>query len=239
MHFARFTILLIFTILMVGCASQTSEVQTAVYVPVPTDNQGQSAETPAVSELPRQLADIVPFANRIEWPQMPESVETSAFNMDSGADDHVWVEGKGYFKGTLDEIYADFIDPLVIGPIHMTKDIVRDQFVETGNKTSYVMHVKMKYIMTIEFDLSVTIEKIYDGDQYVGLMYTSQKIAGTRFIEKISDTILVKKVDDSRFSVEFSSINVATMDKEKEAREHLEVLFEYWKNRTNQTNQTP
>lgn len=237
MHSARCILPFILTALMIGCASQTPDVQSAA-VSVP-DTAPSAEQLSAIPEKPRQIAEIAPFANRIEWPQTPESPDMPAFNMDSGADDQVWVEGKGYFKGTLDEVYADFIDPLIIGPIHLTKNIVRDQFIETEYKTSYVMHVKMKYIMTIEFDLSVTIEKIYDGDQYIGLLYKSEKTAGTRFIETISDTILVKKLDDDRFSVEFSSINIATMDKEDEAREHLEVLFEYWKNKPQQPMQTP
>lgn len=231
MHTPRIAIPFVFAALMVGCATQTPEIQTIVDLPASDTAQTDATEIQAEAAPVRQIADIAPFANRIEWPSLSEAAKAPVYQLKSGADGQVWVEGKGYFKNHLDGIYADFIDPLVIGPIHMTKNIVRDQFVESENKTSYVMHVKMKYIMTIEFDLSITVEKLYDGDQYVGLLYQSQKIAGTRFIETISDTILVKKVDDNFVSVEFSSINVATMDKEKEAREHLEYLFEYWKNK--------
>lgn len=40
------------------------------------------------------------------------------------------------------------------------------------------------------------------------------------------------KTENDAFQVDFRSENVATMDKESEARRHLETLFDYWKNKS-------
>ena len=129
-------------------------------------------------------------------------------------------------------MYGDFVEPQIIGPVHLTKDIKLDHFVESETATTYVMHVKMRYIMSIEFDLSARVTPLMSEGRRTGWVYQSQKTSGTRFIEKISDRIVVRALEGDWFSVEFQSLNRATMDKEAEARGHLESLFGHWDART-------
>ena len=140
----------------------------------------------------------------------------------------VWVEGKGFFKGTLQEVYQDLIDPMIVGPIHMTKDIVQDDLVQTDLLTTYVMHVKVKYILTVEFDLTASLEPLYDGDKQTGWIYQNEKTSGSSLLSVISTYILIREQDNGWFSVEFLSLNKAAQNKESESRGHLEALFSYW-----------
>ena len=152
----------------------------------------------------------------------------------SGTDDEgVWVEGSGVFSGSLADVYDDLIDPLVIGPVHMTKNITMSDLQASETRTTYVMHVKMRYIVSVEFDLAALIEPFFDenGEQ-IGWTYVSEKIAGSRFLSKVSTFLIIRKTENDAFQVDFRSENVATMDKESEARRHLETLFDYWKNKS-------
>ena len=215
--------------LFVGCAStHTTDHGKAVAAhQVPTRVE---VGTPAEAGSP----EAAPFAHHVSWPKAPEwSGNAASYLMASGTDAQgVWVEGKGYFRGTLDEVYGDFVEPQIIGPVHLTKDIKLDHFVESETATTYVMHVKMRYIMSIEFDLSARVTPLMSEGRRTGWVYQSQKTAGTRFIEKISDRIVVRALEGDWFSVEFQSLNRATMDKEAEARGHLESLFGHWDART-------
>lgn len=241
----HFKISIIFSILAIvlmftGCATtKTDTASPAISVP-----QAQpEIQEQTVSEPPKgiQMSFTQPFANRVEWPKMPENADNSAsFNITSGTGDDVWVEGKGYFHGTLDDVYQDLTNEQIIGPTHMTRDIERAEFTQTELKTSYVMHIKMKYVLPIKFDLTATLEPIFENGELAGYLYHSEKTAGTTFIKVISDTLLVKKLDNNMFSAEFLSVNKATQDREEEARGHAETLFSYWdeagKNRYSQSN---
>ncbi|MBQ8037464.1 MAG: hypothetical protein IJ268_10760 [Proteobacteria bacterium] len=184
--------------------------------------QAQPQTTPGIS-----INDVQDFTPHTAWPDMPAD-HSPVYNINSGTDDAVWVEGKGYFKGSLDDVYADLTNVMIIGPNHLTEDIVRDEFVETPNRTTYTMHVKMKYVLSIKFDLGAIIDALYDGQTRVGLLYHNEKTAGTTFLKMISTTLVIKQLPDGMFSAEALSLNKATQDKEDEARKHIETLFGYW-----------
>lgn len=213
--------------LTIGCAS-TQTVQgnatTAAQIPavVPVENAQPEAKTRI------SFDDITPFANHVSFPA-PANDTDSAFEIKSGTDDDgVWVEGKAIFNGSLDDVYRDLIDPQIIGPVHLTKNIVIDNLTQTPEKTTYVMHVKMRYILQIAFDLSAELDALYDGDQLTGWYYISEKTSGSQLLSRITTRVLVRALNENRFSVEFRSENVATMNKENESRGHLEALFDYW-----------
>ena len=214
-----------------GCATTRSgeNINPAVVVQEvqqPTESEGEAVPADPVGI---QLSQTQPFANRVEWPAKPESAEaTPVYQIESGTAENVWVGGKGYFQGNLEQVYAELINEQIIGPTHLTKDITRAEFDQGELKTSYVMHVKMKYILHIEFDLSVVIEPIFENGKRVGWLYHSEKTGGTSFIKVISDTILIHELENNWFSVELLSVNEAAKDKEDEARKHAETLFEYW-----------
>ena len=215
---------------LTGCATTSKQVaKPTIFVETPVQ-AAQTDEAHAV-EVPagKQIADVQAFANRVEWPEMPVDPEMkSAYLIKSGTEDMVWVEGKGYFKGSLQDVYKDLVDPMIIGPIHMTKDIVQDKLEQTDLATTYVMHVKVKYILTVEFDLTATLEPIFDGNTQVGWLYQNEKTSGSSLLSVISTYILVRALDNGWFSAEFLSLNKAAQNKESESRGHLEALFGYW-----------
>ncbi|MBR4984845.1 MAG: hypothetical protein IKY83_03765 [Proteobacteria bacterium] len=215
-----------------ACATTTPAPNPAVAVqPQAPQAEAQTSESTDTEQpqMPPGLTfdDIQPFANRVEWPEMSAD-QTPVYQIQSGTDDGVWVEGKGYFKGSLDDVYADLTDVSIMGPNHLTEDIVRDAFVETPNQTTYVMHIKMKYVLSISFDLGATIDTLYEGQDRAGYLFHNEKIDGTSFIKMISTTIVVKELPDHMFSVEMLSINKATQDKEDECRRFIQNLFGYW-----------
>lgn len=221
--------------LVAGCAT-TSNVHTGDVtsgaVPVisqPMAAQGDSVQGDETPLKTPQMSQIQPFADRVSWPEFnPETATEPVYEIKSGVGDNVWIEGKGYFRGSLEDVYRDLTDAMVIGPTHMTQDIVRDEFVETPDLTSYVMHVKMKYIFSIKFDLSAALQPIYSGNEQGGWLYHSKKTAGTTFIQMINDTIVIEALENGWFKVEMQSLNEATKNKEDEARGHVEALFGYW-----------
>ncbi|MBQ9817659.1 MAG: hypothetical protein IJM59_09415 [Proteobacteria bacterium] len=229
--FNHLSIISVAACILAGCATtQNAEPKTTITsaaVPATQTTTEPATTQTAVPHL--QISDFQPIANRVEWPAAPApetTVPTS--NIQSGVADNVWVEGKGFFRGTLQDVYNDLTDVMVIGPTHMTQNIERDEFVQTDALTSYVMHVKMKYILSVEFDLTAKLEPVFDGETQVGWFYQSDKTAGTRFIQMISDSIIIRQIENGWFSVEMRSLNQATQDKEKEARAHVETLFSYW-----------
>lgn len=215
--------------LATACATTTPAPNPAVAIQpqAPQNEAAESTETQPETPPGLTFNDLQPFANRVAWPDMPTD-QTPVYNIESGIDDGVWVEGKGYFKGSLDNLYADLTDAMVVGPNHLTEDIVRDDFVETPNQTTYVMHIKMKYVMSIKFDLGATLDTLYEGQNRAGYLFHDEKIDGTSFIKMISTTIVVKALPDNMFSVEIQSLNKAAQDKEDEARKYIQTLFGYW-----------
>ena len=215
--------------LLSACATTQNTGTTQNQVNSPVLVEKQNAQPSSESMLLHE-SDLQPFANRIQWPEKPVSDDAQpAYVIESGVEEGVWLEGKGYFKGSLPDILKTLTNPKIMGPTYLTDDIVVDEYRESDVLTTFVMHVKMRYIMTVEFDLSVSIEAIYDAeDNIVGYRYHSSKQSGTKFITRIEENIIAKKLDDTWFSVEAQSINEATMNKEKETRKHLETLFGYW-----------
>lgn len=227
----KYNIYLLFfiAIFISACATTqttTNRVQSTDSVENATDLQKQSGSM-LVYE-----SDLQPFAERIQWPEKPvldDADSQPSYVIDSGVDGGVWLEGKGYFRGTLEDIFKTFINSEIMGPTYMTKDVVVDEYKESDVLTTYVMHVKLRYIFTVEFDIAVTIEAIYDSeDNIIGYRYSSSKKSGTSFITRIDENIVAKKLDDNWFSVEAKSLNEASMNKEKETRKHFETLFGYW-----------
>ena len=231
MHTPKFILIPGLITMLTGCATTSQQIaKPTIIVETPVQTQ-QAGEQGQEQSQPKglQIANVQPIANRIEWPEMPaDPTVTSNYRIESGTEDMVWVEGKGFFKGSLQDVYNDLIDPMVIGPIHMTKDIVQDQLEQTEQRTSYVMHVKVKYILTIEFDLSATLEPLYEGETQVGWIYQNEKSAGSSLLSVISTYLVIKTLENGWFSAEFLSLNKAAQNKESESRGHLESLFSHW-----------
>lgn len=180
---------------------------------------------PADDSLMIRADEIAPFASRVAWPD-----DKTGYAVESGVtDEGVWVEGKGYFWGTLDEVYRDFLDIRLMGPSYLTDDIAASDVHTSDVLTTYTLHIAMRMIFSVEFSLSVRIDSLYDdAGRRVGLRYASRKIDGTKFIQKIDEVIVVRAIDEGRFSAEFRSLNQATMNKEKETRKHIDDLFARW-----------
>lgn len=207
-------------------------VSCATTQPAPMPETAAAAQTGAAmpeasAPAAKTAADIEPILQHIAaaTAENPQPVIASGVG-----DGGVWVEGSGIFSGTLDQVFGDLSDPLVIGPVHMTKNITADNFQTAQLRTTYVMHVKMRYILSVEFDLSARIEPFFDaGGNQIGWTYLSEKTAGSRFLTKVTTKLTIEAVGPNAFRVDFRSENVASMNKEAEARKHLETLFDYWK----------
>ncbi len=202
-------------------------VSCATTQPSPMPETAAAEQTAAVPSAAKTAGDIEPILQHIAAAtgDNPQPVIASGVG-----DEGVWVEGTGVFAGTLAQVYGDLADPLVIGPVHMTKNISADNFQTEQSRTTYVMHVKMRYILSIEFDLSARIEPFFDGGGHqIGWTYLSEKTAGSRFLTKVTTKLTIEAIGPNAFRVDFRSENVASMNKEAEARKHLETLFDYWK----------
>ncbi|MCL2325226.1 MAG: hypothetical protein FWC40_01795 [Proteobacteria bacterium] len=170
---------------------------------------------------------LSPLATRVQWPEKP-ATGYAAYNIASGKENGVWVEGRAFFRRSLDAIYGDLITPQIIGPLHMTNDFDQSGLSETPELTVYVLHVRMRYIMSIAFDLSWQIVPIVSGGLRVGYEVRGEKTEGSRHIERISNRFIILQLDDEWVSVEVQSLNRATMDKEDESRAYVEGLFARW-----------
>ena len=205
-----------------GCATTQHTVDSGKI------SAGTIPEVPDVAETSAGVPQTeASFLRHVAMPAMPQDT-APVYRIKSGKSDAVWVEGAGWFRGSLQDVYADLVDVQIMGPTHLTQDIVRDNYVQNDAGASYVMHVKMRYVLSVEFDLTVTVEPTYDGDVQTGWIYRSEKTSGTRFIQRISDTIQITVHDGGWFSVALQSLNEASQDKEDEARKHVEDLFKHW-----------
>ncbi len=209
-----------------GCYTNQNTTQTAANVQTPI--APQAAENN--SNVVLKDTDIQEFASRVQWPEFDLSTaQAPVFTIDSGVNDGVWVEAKGYFHIPLDQIFQDLTDVQVMGPTYLTNDIVQKDLVNNQVLTTYTMDIKMRYIMSVEFSIGVRIEAFYDAQgQLKGYVYQSNKSDGTRFITRIDESLVVRQLENNWFSVEFQSLNVATMNKEEETRKHIESLFDRW-----------
>lgn len=171
------------------------------------------------------LATIQTVAPRAAWPNSPTN-EYATYVIESGVDNGVWVEGKGYFKMTPDDAYQHFIDPQIIGPLHMTKTFERTDFSENNGCASFLLKVKMKYILSIEFELSHSIYPISTDRLDIGFIMHVKKSSGTSHIKEITNTFIVKKFNDDYISIEAQSLNKATMNKPDETRQAVSGIFD-------------
>lgn len=211
---------------LAGCHTSPNTTQTAADVQR-SDIQKTADSTGTVT---LKDTDIPEFASRVSWPDFdPESAQKPVYNINSGVNDGVWVEAKGYFRIPLDKVYEDLTDVTIMGPTYLTDDIKQKNLVKNPVLTTYEMDIKMRYIMSVEFSIGVRIEAFYDADGNLsGYLYNSNKSEGTRFIKKIDEQLVVRHIRDNWFSAEFKSLNVASMDKEEETRKHIESLFGRW-----------
>ena len=173
------------------------------------------------------------FEERVGWPVFsPESV-AGVYRIVSGTDeDGAWFSGRGYFRRTLSEILADMSEPQRMGPSNVTDSLERVDFVSDDEFTAYTMQVKVSMVMTIEFELGVKIRALHedasDPGRRTGLYYESHKTGGTRFIKRIDEFYIVREVEGGWLSIEFQSVNRATVTKEDDTRAHFEELFARW-----------
>ena len=219
-----------------GCYTNQNTPQTAADASAKTQTSA-SADTQNIENngtnpgaVTLKLSDIPEFAARVTWPAFDATTaQKPEYIIKSGVEDGVWVEAKGYFKRSLEDVYKDLIDVQIMGPTYMTKDIVQKELVQNPVLTTYNMDIKLKYIMTVEFSLGVRIEALYGEDDAIGgYKYNSSKLSGTSFITTIDEQIVIRSIDNGWISVEFKSLNEATMNKENETRKHIESLFERW-----------
>ena len=222
--------------ILAGCYTTQNTTQTAANVQSPIVPQAAENNTSVVLKD----TDIQEFASRVQWPEFdPGTTQKPVYTINSGINDGVWVEAKGYFHIPLDQIFQDLTDVQVMGPTYLTNDIQQKDLVKTQVLTTYTMDIKMRYIMSVEFSVGVRIEAFYDQDgQLKGYIYQSNKSDGTRFITRIDENLVVRQLESNWFSVEFQSLNVATMNKEEETRKHIESLFERWESMSQASDET-
>lgn len=214
-------------ILISGCA--TSHTATPIEYPqtAPSDIPTIS---PEIANQGIQRSALSPLTTLTQSPELPGEDVCATSVIESNAGDGVLVQGIAYIRSSLPELYRDMTTAEVIGPRHMTNDIVQDLFEETPLLTSFTLHVKVKYILTVEFDLEWRIEPVFEDGKHVGYVAEAHKTSGTRYISEITNHVQVLEVEPSLFKLEITSFNRATMDKEEEAKGYVTGLFDYWTN---------
>ena len=214
-------------ILISGCAKPHTATPIAYPQTAPDD----------IPVIPREIADqgiqrstLSPITTISTLPAIPEENACATSVIESTAEDGVLIQGIAYLRSSLPELYRDMTTAEVIGPRHMTNDIVQDAVVETPLETSFTLHVKVKYILTVDFDLEWRIFPVFDDGKHVGYVAEAHKTSGTRYITEITNHVQVLEVEPGLFKLEITSFNRATMDKEEEAKGYVTGLFEYWTN---------
>lgn len=169
------------------------------------------------------------FETRVVWPEFDIGhADKAVYAIESGSNSEgAWFEGKGYFRGTIEQFVRDMNEPLVMGPSNVTQALSRRNGLDDETKHHYDLHVEMDYIFTIEFDITVDIDVKPDG-----IHYESHKTNGTSVIKRLDEIIVINKVSDGWFSIAFQSRYEALVVKEKETREHFEELFARWSGET-------
>ncbi len=185
---------------------------------------------PEIANSGIQKSTLTTLTTNIEWPAMPGVDECATNIVTSAADDGVLVQGRAYVRRSLDDIYGDLITPLIIGPVHMTTDIVMKSIEETPLKTTFVLQNTIKYIMTIDLELTWTIEPVFENGRRVGYYGTAEKTDGSWQIKQISNKLQILEVEPGIVSVEITSFNRAAMNKEEESKTYVTKLFDFWTN---------
>ncbi len=165
------------------------------------------------------------FETRVSWPEFDIAhADKAVYAIESGSNSEgAWFEGKGYFHGSLEAFVRDMNDPMIMGPSNVTKMLSRQNAIDQEDKHHYDLHVEMDYIFTVEFDITVDIDVSAEG-----IHYESHKTRGTSVIKRLDEVIEIKKLSDEWYSVSFQSKYDALVVKEKETREHFELLFARW-----------
>ena len=182
-----------------------------------------------IAEVPKDIRDIDEaeqfFNTRVPWPEFDSATaEKAVYAIESGSNSEgAWFEGKGFFRGNIEQFVRDMNDPLIMGPSNVTKALSRRNATDGDVKHRYDLHVEMDYIFTVEFDLTVDIDVSADG-----IHYESHKTNGTSMIKRIDEIIAIRKISDDWFGVAFQSRYDALVVKERETREHFEELFARW-----------
>ena len=228
-HLPRFLcphhVCLFVLVLISGCSTTHAPAPIAYPQTAPEDVPVFSQQT---AEQGIQKSTLTPITSLSSPPARPQAGLCASSAIESSADDGVMIQGKAYVRRTLPEIYRDLTTPEITGPRHMTNDFVMDAFVETPLETSYTLHVKMRYILSIEFDLEWRIEPVFDNGKHVGYVAQTHKTAGTRYITEITNRIHAIETEPGLFEIEMTSFNRASMNKEEEAKAYVVGLFDYW-----------
>ena len=172
-----------------------------------------------------QQSDEVFFESRVAWPEFDAATATEpVFAIESGTNSEgAWFEGKGYFRGSIEGFAKDMGDPMVMGPSNVTEALSKRNERIDGSKHHFDIHVEMDYLFTVEFDLTVDIAVEADS-----IHYESHKTSGFSMIDRIDEIILVRKMPNNWYSVEFKSRYDAVVIKEEVTKAHFEILFARW-----------
>ena len=215
-------------VLSAGCATTSP-----VVVPVEslrTEPVVVPATTSETAEAGIQKSSLSSFTTLVQWPDRPPENDCASFVVKNEVNDGVLIEGRAYVRRTLDDIYGDIITPDIIGPVHMTREITRDAFEETPLKTTFVLHSRIKYIITLDLDLTWTIEPVFENGKRVGYYATAEKTGGTGQIKQISNKLQILEIEPGLVSAEISSFNKAIMNKTEESKAYVTMLFDVWSN---------
>jgi len=183
---------------------------------------------PEIANRGIQKSTLTTLTTGIDWPSMPGAEDCATNIVTSAVDDGVLVQGRAYVKRSLDDIYGDLITPLIIGPVHMTTDIELRSLEETPLKTTFVLQNTIKYIMTVDLELTWTIEPVFENGRRVGYYGTAEKTNGSWQIKQISNKLQILEIEPGLVSVEITSFNRAAMDKEEESKTYVTKLFDFW-----------
>ncbi len=217
------------SLFVVGCATAPAP-QPIDITAIRTEAVEVPEIDPAIANAGIQRSSLQNITTLVQWPAKPTEDQCAASVIETSEEDGVLIEGRAYIRRSLDELYGDLITPEIIGPRHMTQDFVQDLFEETPLKTSFTLHVQMKYILTIQFDLAWTVEPVFENGKRVGYYATAEKTEGTRYIKQISNRLTILEEEPGLLSVEISSANHASMNKVDESKGYVVGLFDFWSN---------
>ena len=175
------------------------------------------------------------FESKVEWPKVNlYTAKDAVYRMDSGSDlQSAWFEGKGYFRGKPDDIFMDLLDPMVMGPSNVTQSIEKKNASELDKSIRYQMHIEMTEVITIGFDISVSInyELNQRGEKSV-IVYKSELMpGGSSVMKSMHEMIYIEALNDNWYRVFYQSEYSAFVVKEKETHAHFVQLFDRWKNK--------
>ena len=181
------------------------------------------------------------FESKIEWPKVNlYKADHAVYRMNNSENSRIRSEGKGYFLGKPDNIFADMLDPAVMGMSEIAQSIEKSHVVESGNSVFYDMNYWMRENHSDKdtFDFAVSVSVSYEQDHRGGIkriVYKSKRMPGGSLpMFLMHEMISVEALNDNWFSISYQSEYDAFNIEKKDVRNHFRQLFERW-----DTNESP